>query len=198
MVNWVIGQLVFVTNPPITPQPITCPEVFQPCIVANSKLLNRKDVLAYLLVAGTGAVVQIVSGGIFRDYMGPDEAVALGYLVSFVVGFTLTKLFAFDAKRSGQTRREMVKFAAVALLSWGITVGGFRLALNSFDALHPTEIFYQIPLKFLPKQLRTINVKEFGALLLGMGASFVSNYVLHKTFTFKSTGFYDRIKAYIR
>lgn len=166
--------------------------------MAKSKLLNRKDVLAYFLVAGTGAVVQIVSGGIFRDYMGPDEAVALGYLVSFVVGFTLTKLFAFDAKRSGQTRREMVKFAAVALLSWGITVGGFRLALNTLDALHPNEVFYQIPLNFLPRQLRSINVKEFSALLFGMGASFVSNYILHKTFTFKSTGFYDRIKAYIR
>jgi putative flippase GtrA len=164
----------------------------------KSSLLNRKDLLAYFLVAGTGAAVQIVAGGIFRDYMGPDQSVALAYLVSFVVGFTLTKLFAFDAKKSGQTRREMVKFGLVALLSWGITVGGFRLALNIFDGLNPAPVRLQLPFSYPSSKFWNINLKEFTALLVGMGASFASNYVMHKKFTFKSTGFYDRIKAYIR
>lgn len=164
----------------------------------KSSLLNRKDLLAYFLVAGTGASVQIIAGSILRDFMGPDESVAVAYLISFFVGFILTKLFAFDAKKSGQTRREMVKFGMVALISWGITVGGFRLALNLFDSLHPSPVRYQIPLSYPSAKFWNINVKEFMALLVGMGSSFASNYVMHKKFTFKSTGFYDRIKAYIR
>jgi putative flippase GtrA len=164
----------------------------------KSSLLNRKDLIAYFLVAGTGAAVQILAGSLLRDHMGPDESVAVAYVISFFVGFTLTKLFAFDAKKSGQTRREMVKFGMVALLSWGITVGGFRLALNLFNSWHPAPVRLQLPISFPSAKFWNINVKEFSALLFGMGASFVSNYVMHKRFTFKSTGFYDRIKAYIR
>lgn len=163
--------------------------------MAKSTLLNRRDIIAYFLVAGTGAVVQIVAGSLFRNYMGATESVALGYLVSFVVGFTLTKLFAFDARKSRQTRREMVKFGIVALLSLGITVGGFQLMLNLVNARFPQ---YHLQLPWFSKRYRDINVNEFSSLLFAMGCSFVANYILHKSFTFKSTGFYDRIKAYIR
>jgi putative flippase GtrA len=164
----------------------------------NKKLLNKRDLIAYFLVAGTGAAVQIIAGGFFREYMGYDESVALGYVVSFVVGFTLTKLFAFDVKKSGQTRREMVKFVMVSALSFGITVGGSSLALSVLNSFFPGQRLFVLPISFLSDKARTINLKEFGGLLFGMGASFTSNYILHKTFTFKSTGFYDRIKDYLK
>jgi hypothetical protein len=41
-------------------------------------------------------------------------------------------------------------------------------------------------------------VNDMICYLVGMGFSFVSNYILLKTFTFKSTGFYDRLKVLIR
>lgn len=168
--------------------------------MAKTKLLNRKDLIAYFLVAGTGAVVQIIAGSLFRNHLGYDESVALGYLVSFVVGFTLTKLFAFDARKTNQTRREMVKFGIVAFISFGVTVGTAHLMLKGLDSLVSPQYHLRFDQVFLPQKLRgfNINVNEFSALLFGMGCSFVMNYYLHKTFTFKSTGFYDRIKAYIR
>jgi putative flippase GtrA len=168
--------------------------------VANSKLLNRKDLLAYFLVAGTGALVQIIVGSLCRDFMGYAESVAVGYLVSFVVGFTLTKLFAFDARRTNQTRREMVKFGMVAVLSFVITVGAANLSLKAINALVGETMHLRFRWPFLSdkRPVTDINVNEFGSLLIAMGLSFATNYVLHKTFTFKSTGFYDRIKAYIR
>ncbi|MDQ1086031.1 MULTISPECIES: GtrA family protein [unclassified Siphonobacter] len=170
----------------------------QPLEKKKSKLLNIRDLVAYFLVAGTGAAVQIIAGGYFREFMSYNASVACGYVVSFVVGFTLTKLFAFDAKKSGQTRREMVKFGLVAVVSFFITVGGSSLGFHLLNASHPGDLYYRIPLDFLSEKSRNINVKEFGGLLVGMGLSFVSNYILHKTFTFKSTGFYDRIKDYLK
>lgn len=170
----------------------------QPLETKKSKLLNTRDLIAYFLVAGTGAAVQIIAGGFFREYMSYYASVSLGYIVSFIVGFVLTKLFAFDAKSSGQTRREMVKFGMVAVLSFFITLGGSSLALYVFNVIHPEPLFYEFPLSLLPEKARNINVKEFGGLLVGMGLSFTSNYIMHKTFTFKSTGFYDRIKDYLK
>lgn len=44
---------------------------------------------------------------------------------------------------------------------------------------------------------KTVNINEMICYIIGQGFSFMSNYLLHKTFTFKSTGFYDRLKALI-
>lgn len=166
----------------------------------KKSLLNRKDLIAYFLVAGAGALVQIVVGSLCRNYMGYAESVSVGYLVSFVVGFTLTKLFAFDARKTNQTRREMVKFGMVALLSFGVTVGAADVSLRTINALvgEPRHLRFHWPFQSANRPATDINLSEFGSLLIAMGLSFVLNYILHKTFTFKSTGFYDRIKAYIR
>ncbi|MFT4032319.1 MAG: GtrA family protein [Siphonobacter sp.] len=169
-----------------------------PSKTSKSSLLNTKDLIAYFLVGGTGAAVQILAGGFFREYMGYNASVTLAYIVSFIVGFTLTKLFAFDAKKSGQTRREMIKFLMVAAMSMAITVGASSLALQVFDSFFPGIRLYELPFSFLPQKARIINIKEFGGLLVGMGLSFIFNYVMHKKFTFKSTGFYDRIKQHLR
>ena len=162
----------------------------------QDKILNAKDLIAYFLVAGTGAVIQLVSSSLIQDWFDVtwSESITLSYLVGFVVGFILTKLFAFDARRSNQTRREMVKFLIVALISLGVTkiftLGSFKLA---------TEVLgmdiYIVKLPFGKKQ---VNLTEMGSYVTGMGFSFVSNYILHKTFTFKSTGFYNRLKVLIR
>jgi putative flippase GtrA len=160
--------------------------------VSKPNLLNKRDLIAYFLVAGTGALVQIICGSIFSDYMRHEWAWSLAYFVSFIVGFVLTKMFAFNARNTQKTRREMVKFLMVSALSWLITVGGAVLCLrilrsNFGDTLAPS-----------PLNNRSFNLTELFAQLTGMGFSFMSNYILHKTFTFKSTGFYDRLKSAIK
>ena len=106
--------------------------------LSESKLLNKKDLIAYFLVAGTGAAVQLIAGSILRNnfHFSYSEAVSWAYLISFIVGFVLTKMFAFDARNTNQTRREMLKFMMVAGASWGITwffaVGSLKFIGNTF------------------------------------------------------------------
>jgi putative flippase GtrA len=160
----------------------------------QSKLLNKKDFIAYFLVAGTGAIVQLVSGSILRNNLNLSygASVSYGYIISFFVGFTLTKMFAFDARNSNQTRREMVKFMMVAAGSWGVTwffaVGSLSFVNNLFK-----DNVVELPIIH-----KTINANELGCQVVGMGFSFIFNYIMHKTFTFKSTGFYNRLKKFIK
>jgi len=161
----------------------------------KSALFNLKDLIVYFLIAGTGAAVQFIAGSFFRHYTDFYSSVSLGYIVSFFVGFILTKLFAFDARNTNKTRREMVKFGIVACISFGITVGFAALTLFILHASNPVDVIHRLPSSFAPLQSRDINVTEASSTLVGMGFSFISNYILHKTFTFKSTGFYDRAKA---
>jgi putative flippase GtrA len=164
--------------------------------IKKNNIFNSKDLIAYFLVAGTGAVIQLVSSSLIQDWFDISWSASIvpSYMVGFVVGFTLTKLFAFDARKSNQTRREMIKFFMVALVSLAVTqiftVGSFTLA---------TEVLgFEIYKLKLPFSKKEVNVTEMGSYLTGMGFSFVSNYILHKTFTFKSTGFYNRLKVLIR
>lgn len=158
-----------------------------------SKLLNKKDLIAYFLVAGTGAAVQLIAGSILRNsfQLSYSTAVSWAYLISFVVGFVLTKMFAFDARNTNQTRREMLKFMMVATASWGIT---WFFAVASLEYVANTLGEHSA---ILPFGNKPVNLNELGSQVVGMGFSFVFNYVLHKTFTFKSTGFYDRLKKVV-
>ncbi|GAB3166022.1 GtrA family protein [Telluribacter humicola] len=159
---------------------------------ARTKVFNKKDLVAYFLVAGTGAVVQLISSSLLQDWFGLtfQQSIWPSYLVSLIVGFTLTKLFAFDARRTNQTRREMIKFFMVAIFSGFVTDLFARLSYMISNAYFQTYEFH------LPGS-KTINVNEMVCYVIGMGFSFMSNYILHKTFTFKSTGFYDRLKNLI-
>lgn len=161
---------------------------------STRKVFNAKDLLAYFLVAGTGAVVQLLSSSLLQDWfdLSFQQSIWPSYLISLVVGFILTKLFAFDARRTNQTNREMVKFLIVALFS------GFVTDLTTRFAYYVSSAYFQTYEFQIPFSHKMVNINEMLCYLFGMGCSFVSNYTLHKTFTFKSTGFYDRLKALIR
>lgn len=162
---------------------------------SQRNLVNKKDVLAYFFVAGTGALVQLLTSSLAQDWFGLtfNQSINVAYPVSLVVGFILTKLFAFNVRNTNQTRREMVKFVMVAMFSWGVT---WVFAVGSLYV--STQVLgipiTQIQLWFSQK---TVNINEMICYIIGQGFSFMSNYLLHKTFTFKSTGFYDRLKALI-
>jgi putative flippase GtrA len=46
----------------------------------------------------------------------------------------------------------------------------------------------------IPSSTKVVNVNKLASHTTGMGLSFVSNYILHKRFTFRDTGFYDKLK----
>lgn len=159
-----------------------------------SAVYNKKDLIAYFLVAGTGAVIQLLSSSLLQDWFAItfQQSIWPSYLIALVAGFILTKFFAFDARKSNQTRREMVKFLMVALFS------GFVTDLSTRFAYYLSVTFFSPVECQIPYSSKVVHVNEMLSYIFGMGCSFISNYTLHKTFTFKSTGFYDRLKMLLR
>lgn len=155
-----------------------------------SELFNRRDVIAYFIVAAIGASLQLIAGSLLQDWflITYEQALFVGYLIAFFAGFFLTKLFAFNARNSAQTRREAIKFTLVSILSCIITVYGssafYQYLANGFE-----------PVTFLiPFSVKEVNLTKLISQLAGMGLSFMSNYILHKQFTFRNTGFYEKLK----
>lgn len=160
----------------------------------QSSLFNRKDLIAYFIIAGIGALIQLLAGGLFKDWfrMSYESTILPAYFISLIVGFILTKLFAFNARQTKQTQREMIKFLLVATFS-GFVTWFFSVTPYSIISRNYADYFIQIPYS-----IKRINVTQVTTTVTGMGFSFVSNYVLHKSFTFKSSGFYDRFKDLIK
>ena len=160
----------------------------------NNELFNRRDVLAYFMVAGTGYLVQVISAKLLYEHGYVYEmALAIGYFIAFVVGFWLTKIFAFSSKQTQKTRREMVKYIGVSSFAGGVMVAFASLTVDIVNFYFPEKGSF---LPFL--KIVSDNPKQLFSHLVGAGFSFITNYIGHKTITFKSTGFYDRIKAYIK
>lgn len=162
--------------------------------MSQSKLLNKKDLIVYFLVAGTGVIIQLLCSSLLQSWflMTYEASITPSYFVSLIVGFILTKLFAFNARQSSQTRREMVKFLMVATFSGGVT---WFFATYSYKiSNHYFKVFHYL----IPFSTKVINVNQLTCHLIGNAFSFISNYTLHKTFTFKNTGFYVRLKKLIK
>ncbi|MBN8824160.1 MULTISPECIES: GtrA family protein [unclassified Spirosoma] len=157
----------------------------------SNDLFNRRDVLAYFIVAAIGASLQLIAGSLLQEWfqISYREALLIGYVVAFFVGFLLTKLFAFNARNSAQTNREAIKFTLVSIISCLITVYVasflYDFSVNNFEPLTV----------LIPFSVKEVNVNKLVAQIIGMGLSFISNYVLHKQFTFRNTGFYERLKS---
>jgi putative flippase GtrA len=156
----------------------------------KNDLLNKRDIFAYFLVAAAGVLIQLVIGTLAQEWflISYLQSLTIGYLVAFVVGFFLTKIFAFNVKNRSKSKREMIKFALVAVLSFCITVYGsaalFRLSVLVAGV-------YKV---IIPFSVKVVDVNKLFSQLACMGISFISNYTLHKRFTFQDTGFYDRLK----
>lgn len=160
------------------------------------KLLNKiknKELRAFIsffltavLGAGTNFLSQIPYKSLFLN-LGYEDKPALnlsvfaGYLTATVVSFIPTKIFAFSAKESGNSKRESIKFLLIAVIAMGIQVGITSL---TFDYI-ATPFFSN----------SSLFLREKGSHVVGMGFSFFANFYGHKFLTFRSTGVYDRIKA---
>ena len=156
-----------------------------------SELFNRRDILAYFIVAAIGALLQLLAGSLLQDWFQVtyQQALLAGYVIAFVVGFFLTKLFAFNAKNSTTTQREAIKFTIVSVISCLITVYGASF-LYDYSTAKFGALTYVIPFS-----VKAVNLNKFISQIIGMGLSFLSNYILHKRFTFHNTGFYEKLKT---
>lgn len=144
-------------------------------------LKRRKTFIAYFFAAASGVVVQYVVGTIICiRYLGlPFNAgVSWGYLAAIPVGFFLSKNMAFDAKESGNTKIEILKYLVTLVFSYIITVQGAALSLWSLTQLFG-EVTMRIP--FTSEEFSPIGTCSHFA---GMGFSFIFNYLAHKKFTF--------------
>lgn len=153
-------------------------------------IFEKKDLISYFLVASSGALVQLVSGAILKEWfdLTYKNTVFWGYIIAFFYGFLITKLFAFGIRNSKKTSREMAKFILVSIGSLVITVY-VSLFTYSLLQLISTDWYYQPPFA-----VKEINMSQLFSTLSGMGLSFIFNFILHKTFTFKESGFYEKLK----
>lgn len=160
----------------------------------SDQLFNRRDLLAYFVVAATGALTNLLVATILQEWLliSYKSALFAGYWFSFIVGYFLTRLFAFNAKNTAQTRRQIVKFILVSILSCLITVYGSAILYDFSKSWLGTFTF------LIPFSVKEVNLNKLLSQIAAMGASFLSNYILHKQFTFRNTGFYDRLKRLLR
>ncbi|MCY7358629.1 MAG: GtrA family protein [Rudanella sp.] len=150
-------------------------------ILQKDKIGQYRDFFTFFLTAVFGASVNFFSQIVYREYYSFSTSVLLGYLTATVVCFVPTKIFAFSAKKTGNTSREAVKFIAIALIAWPVqyfvSVGTLRWIANP---LFPDfEEFW----------------REKTSHVVGMGFSFLANYFGHKLLTFRNTGMYDRLRG---
>ena len=147
----------------------------------KTKEVKGKSFFTFFLTALLGATVNFVSQIFYRKFFNFDTSVLLGYLTATVVSFLPTKNYAFSARETGNTGREVVKFLVIALVAWGVQVGMAVATLKWVaNPYFPTVSLFW---------------REKSSHVVGMGFSFLANYFGHKLLTFRSTGMYDRFKA---
>lgn len=160
------------------------------------KKIITPELITYLSIAVVGFSVNIGSRVVYSDYVGLSFgwSVILAYLTGMVVGFTLTKMFAFDARSSNNTHREAVKFTMVSFAALAFTYVMseiFRWLLNQYFIANPD--MHAILADEISKiGYRFIN-RELLAHLAGTAMGFFVNFFGHKFFTFRSTGYMDKL-----
>lgn len=156
---------------------------------------KNRNFIGYFIAALGGVIVQYLTGTtLLVNFFQWNNVNAfwVGYLVSIPVGFYLTKLLAFNARNSGKTTREIVKYLITIVVSGCITVYGADYSIR-------------LLMQILGDGKMTVPLtgKEFspaGTLghFMGMGMSFIFNFIVHKRFTFHQTGLWDKIVGVFR
>lgn len=153
----------------------------------------------YLVIATFGFLSNVGSRVVYSEVFGIrfGFSVILAYLTGMVVGFTLIKLFAFGARNSGNMMREMIKFSMVSgvalLVTWAFSIA-FLKVFNAYFQADPdfhSKVSTQIIKTF---GIPAIN-RELASHLGGTGFGFFANFFGHKFFTFRSTGYFDKVSA---
>ncbi|UBM59427.1 GtrA family protein [Marinilongibacter aquaticus] len=149
----------------------------------------RGEIISYFFVALAGVAVQLIVSSIAQRQFSVQykNSVALGYAASVVTGFFLTKIFTFKSGQ-GRTRRQILKYLLITTISGFITTYGAYYTKAILEAIFNQD-FVISPFNY------SINVIELVSHITGMGFSFIFNFVGHKFFTFRTTGFYEKLNA---
>ncbi|SOE21982.1 Putative flippase GtrA (transmembrane translocase of bactoprenol-linked glucose) [Spirosomataceae bacterium TFI 002] len=154
--------------------------------------IAKEDVKSFsffFLTALFGAAVNFGTQIPYESWLsqgGMDESdayswsIIASYLTATVLSFIPAKLLAFSAKETGNTKRETIKFLIIALLALVIQEGMSVFILENIANPFFTEFN-----EFIRKK---------GSHLGGMGFSFLANFFGHRLITFRSTGFYEKLK----
>ena len=67
----------------------------------KTSLFNKKDLIAYFLIAGAGAIVQLVCGGLLKDWfkLNYEATILPAYFISVIVGFTAGAALLIGSKQ---------------------------------------------------------------------------------------------------
>lgn len=152
--------------------------------VRPPRLADYRSFFLFFLTALLGASVNFFSQILYRYVFGFSfgTSVFFGYLTATVVSFIPTKRFAFSAGKTGNTKREAIKFLIIALIALLVQV-----YVSAFTLKFVAEpLFPGSGIQFW---------REKGSHVVGMGLSFLANYFGHKLLTFRSTGVYDKIRS---
>jgi putative flippase GtrA len=179
--------------------------------VLMEKLRNPKSVknfAVYLSIACTGVAANIISATLLRREFGFGfgSSIVAGYLVGMVLGFVLTKLFAFNARNSGNVTREAIKFFMVSMVALTVTWLSSEMLLRISKAwfeFYPSSQYHLEGLvRDISQMLSDISGFQVSLAFIdrflfanigGIGFGFFANFFGHKYFTFKTTGYYDRM-----
>ncbi len=167
-----------------------------------------RNFAVYLGIACIGVASNLITATVLRRAFEVNfgSSIVLGYLAGAVIGFFLTKAFAFNARNSGNATREAIKFFMVSMVALTVTWFFSEISLRLINAW-----FVRVPvtqsllealiletsngfsdLLGLKMSLAFIDRQLF-ANLGGIGFGFFANFFGHKYFTFKSTGLFERI-----
>jgi len=181
--------------------------------VLMEKLRNPKSVrnfAVYFLIAIAGVTSNIISATFLRRQFGVGfgSSIVLGYLTGMVVGFVLTKLFAFNARNSGNVTREAIKFFLVSMVAlsvtWFFSEVMLRVVKFWFENYPNTQHLLEALVGEVNKMSTDLTGFSFSLAFIdrflfcnlgGICFGFFANFFGHKYFTFKTTGYYDRFIA---
>lgn len=156
---------------------------------------KNKNFIGYFVAALGGVIVQYLTGTtLLVNFLkwNTIDAFWVGYLVSIPVGFFLTKLLAFNARNSGQTTREIIKYLITIVVSGCITVYGADYSIRFLLRLFGDQ---KLAIPFTTNEFSPAGtIGHF----MGMGMSFIFNFIVHKKFTFQQTGLWDKITRSFR
>jgi putative flippase GtrA len=155
--------------------------IFVIAIIDRIKNPDLRSFIVFFLTAVLGASVNFFSRFFYREFCDYEWSIFWGYATATVVSFIPQKIFAFDAKTTGNTQREMIKYVLIAFTALGIQIGISSLALDIFVG----PVF---------GEKLSLKMQETLSHIFGMGCSFLANYFGHKFLTFRSTGIYDKVQ----
>lgn len=157
--------------------------------VKNIAKKNARSFSLFFLTAVFGASVNFLTQIPYQKWLlnydfqyesALSWSIVASYLTATIVSFIPAKLFAFQARRTGNTKRETIKFLLISLAALWI-----QESISIFT-------FKNIANTFFSEYGEVIRIK--GSHLVGMGFSFMANYLGHRLITFRSTGFYKIFK----